>query len=55
MKIEGLTSKERMESVLQQLDTQSTKFPGMTYEQGIEIALQWAIGEITEKEFLENV
>ena len=30
---------------------EGSRYPGMTYEQGIEEALCWVIGEIPDKEF----
>ena len=37
--------------VLNEIDTGSEKYHGMTYEQGIEMALMWVLGEIPEEEF----
>lgn len=55
IKIEGFTKAEQAESVLRQLNTQATNFPGMTYEEGIEIALRWMLNEISDWEFEENI
>jgi len=44
------TEKE-IEKVLAAFDSQKSQYPGMTYEQGIEEALQWVLGEITDEEF----
>lgn len=32
-------------------DTQGSKYPGMTYEQGIAEALRWVLGDIPDEEF----
>lgn len=29
-----------------------SKYPGQTYEQGIEYALQWVVGEVSDKDFV---
>jgi hypothetical protein len=41
---------EEIESVLEKIDTHNTKYPAMSYEQGIEFALQWVLGEIADEE-----
>jgi hypothetical protein len=41
-----------IEDVLKNIDTNLTKYPGMTYEQGVEEALLWVIGEISDDEFV---
>jgi hypothetical protein len=38
-------------SVLSKVDIEGTKFPGMTYEDGIEEALLWVLEEIPDDEF----
>jgi len=40
-----------IELALRNLDTERTKYPGMTYEQGIEESLRWVLGEIPDDEF----
>lgn len=43
---------KKIEEVINKLDTSSgTKFPGMTYEEGVDEALRWVLGEIPDDEF----
>ena len=43
---------EQIEQALNNIDTNSpTEYPGMTYEAGIEEALLWVLGDISDKEF----
>jgi len=45
-------ARDQMEKVLDNLPPSGeTKFRGMTYEQGIEEALLWALGETDDDEF----
>jgi hypothetical protein len=47
-----MKTKEEIEKVLSKMpSTGTTKFSGMTYEQGIEEALLWALGEMSNDEF----
>jgi len=47
-----MKAKDEIEKALLRVDAAArSKFPGMTYEQGVEEALQWAIGEISDDEF----
>ena len=32
-------------------NSNETEYPGMTYEQGIEEALSWVIGDLSDEEF----
>ena len=54
MKISGNTKEDQAGNILILINTHETKFPSMTYEQGVEIALQWMLGKITDDEFSEN-
>lgn len=45
-----MKSRQEIEEVLSQLPD-STKFPAMTYEQGIDEALCWVLEEISDEEF----
>ena len=36
------------------VDAGTTAFPGMTYEQGVEAALRWAIGKESERPIEED-
>jgi hypothetical protein len=36
---------------LGKVDTSSTQFAGMTYEQGVEEALMWVLGELEDEDF----
>lgn len=43
---------DELEEVLDRLPPAgSTKYGGMTYEEGVEEALRWVLGEITDEEF----
>jgi hypothetical protein len=42
---------EEIEKVLNNLERNMSRYPGMTYEQGIEEALLWTLGEIGNEEF----
>ena len=45
-------AKDQIEAVLRKLQKgEGTKFSSMTYEQGIEEALLWVLGEIEDDEF----
>jgi hypothetical protein len=46
-----MKSKDEIEEMLDRIDSQApTKFPGMTYEGGLEEALRWVLGEIEDDE-----
>lgn len=48
-------TEEELESALNRNDEHGeSKFPGMSYEQGIAYALSFAIGGITEEELFEG-
>jgi hypothetical protein len=42
---------EEINDVLNEIDTNSTRYKGLSYEIDIETALCWVIGEITDEEF----
>jgi hypothetical protein len=42
---------ERIRAALDKVDIHQSKFRGMTYEQGVEEALMWVLGEISDEEF----
>jgi hypothetical protein len=45
-------AKDEIERALNNVDTScQTKYPGMTYEQGVEEALTWCLGELEDGEF----
>ena len=47
-----MKTENEINQVLLRVDTASkSKFPAMTYEQGVEEALQWVLGEIPDNEF----
>ena len=46
-----MKTKQEIEKLLQDFDSQKSQYPGMTYEQGIEEALSWVIGDIEDDEF----
>lgn len=46
-----MKTKEQIEKVLMNFDAQESNFRGMTYEQGIEEALMWVIGDIPSNDF----
>lgn len=47
-----MKDEQQIEEVLRKVDsTGGTKYPGMTYEEGVEEALRWVLGEIPDDEF----
>jgi hypothetical protein len=47
-----MKDKKEVDKVFLKLpESGKTKYPAMTYEQGIEEALMWVIGEIPDEEF----
>lgn len=47
-----MKAKDEIENALLRVDSGArSKYPGMTYEQGVEEALQWVLGEISDDEF----
>ena len=44
-------TEEKIRSALDKLDAGASSFPGMTYEQGIEEALMWVLGDLKDDEF----
>lgn len=47
-----MKTKEEIEKALSNVDEHAlSKYPGMTYEQGIAEALQWVMGDISDEEF----
>jgi hypothetical protein len=40
-----------IQGVLDDLDTEKTKYAAMTYEQGIEEALMWVLEQLSDEEF----
>jgi hypothetical protein len=48
-----MKTQNEIEQVLSNLpeDPHKTKFASMTYEQGIDEALNWVLGEISDEEF----
>jgi hypothetical protein len=47
-----MKTKDEIEKVLGRVDTASgSQYQAMTYEQGVEEALLWAIGDIPDDEF----
>ncbi len=43
-----------MNEVLPAIDTGDSRFKGMSYEQGIEAALMWVLGNIDEEPYPES-
>lgn len=43
-------TQNQIEQLLRTLDTEHSRFPGMTFEQGFEEALRWVLGEIPTDE-----
>jgi len=41
----------KINKVLDNIDTSRTKYPAMTYEQGVEEALMWIVDDIPDEEF----
>ena len=50
-----MKSKDMIKRVLVGIDCNKSKFPGMTYEQGIEVALSWVLEFIEDEEFLPQL
>jgi hypothetical protein len=46
-----MKSESEIRTILVQLDTNENKYKGVTYEQGIEVALLWVIQELSDEEF----
>ena len=46
-----MKSRQEIEDVLGSLSLEGPRFPGMTYEDGIEAALRWAIEETDEEPY----
>ena len=38
-----------VEDFLMQIDVLDVKYPSMTYEQGLEAALMWVLGEVEDR------
>jgi len=50
--VKEMKTPEAIEKVLMNLPPSGdTLYTAMTYEQGIEIALQWVLGEVSDEEF----
>lgn len=47
-----MKSEKEINDFLMKFDSSINKCFGMTYEQGIEIALQWVLGEISDDEMV---
>jgi len=46
-----MKSKDEIENVLRNVDSANPKYFGMSYEQGVEEALQWVLDEIPNEDF----
>ena len=46
-----MKTKEEIDAVLYKINSDCTKYPGMNYEQGLEEALMWVLGDIPDEEF----
>lgn len=46
-----MKTQREIEDVLQDFDSLKNEYPGMTYEQGIEEALSWVLGDVDDDEF----
>jgi len=46
-----LKSPEEIKDVLSRVDPEEAKFPAMFYENGIEEALMWVLGELSDEDF----
>ena len=42
---------DQIERALKNIDTSNSKYHGMSYEQGLEEALLWVLGELADDEF----
>lgn len=43
---------EQIEKALRRVIAGGTQYPGMSYEEGIEEALRWVLGEVEDDEFV---
>ena len=43
--------KDEIEKFLDKFDATTNKYPGMSYEEGVEEALRWVIGEVSDEDF----
>lgn len=46
-----MKSAQEIDKALTKVDSESSKYPAMTYEQGIEEALMWVLEHIPDVEF----
>lgn len=46
-----MKTEKQVNDILINFDSSKSKYRSMTYEQGIEEALQWVLGEIDDDEF----
>jgi hypothetical protein len=47
----GMKCESDINGALSKVNTNESNFQGMTYEQGVEEALMWVLGEINDTEF----
>lgn len=47
-----MKTKAEIERLMKYTDFYTRNFPGMTYEQGVEDALNWVLGEIDDEDFM---
>lgn len=46
-----MKTKDEIDNALRNVDTNDPKYFGMSYEQGIEEALMWVLGETSDEDF----
>jgi hypothetical protein len=49
-----MKTEAQIEEFLRKFDPSADNYSGMSYEQGVEEALQWVLGEIPDDEFCED-
>jgi len=46
-----MKTEKDINDILLNLETEESKYPSMTYEQGVQEALMWVLDEISDDEF----
>lgn len=47
-----MKAREDIQAAWMEVDPHAGEYPGMSYEQGVEEALMWVLGELTDEEFI---
>lgn len=46
-----MKTSEEIQEAMDKINTSETKYPGMTYEEGVEESLMWVLNQITDDQF----